>query len=175
VIFVWKYGTSPFYFHAQKVIVNRIFSTGSSFLSQLCDSWHTCANVYQRTRMVSERTTGSSSKLLDIFEQVILLWVYNIVEMKYSRRTGTKIWVRLNWSSVETDTVSQLPIATMTLSSNGLGEVIHASCYCDRTHLAVTKHSNGRGDDIGPLLPWPSSTEQSTSHRKIYEINNKVS
>jgi hypothetical protein len=67
--------------------------------------------------------------------------------------------------------VSQSPIATVTLSSNGLGEVISARCYYDWARLAVTERSNGCGDGIGPLLLWPSST----SHRKIYNINNKVS
>jgi hypothetical protein len=37
-------------------------------------------------------------------------------------------------------------------SSNRLGEVIRARCYCDRARLAVTKCSNGHGDDIGLLL-----------------------
>jgi hypothetical protein len=37
-------------------------------------------------------------------------------------------------------------------SSNGLGEVIHAYCYCDRARLATTECSNGHGDNIGPLL-----------------------
>jgi hypothetical protein len=40
---------------------------------------------------VSERRIGWSSKLLDIFKQVILLWVYKVVGMKYSRRGGTKV------------------------------------------------------------------------------------
>jgi hypothetical protein len=93
----------------------------------------------------------------------------------YSRRGGTEIWVRLNWSSVATGAVSQQFVATVTLSSNELGEVIRAHCYCDRARLAVTKRSNEHGDGIGPLLVWCSSTEQSTSYRKIYEINNKVS
>jgi hypothetical protein len=30
-------------------------------------------------------------KLLDIFDKVILLWVYKVVDMKYSRRGGTKV------------------------------------------------------------------------------------
>jgi hypothetical protein len=30
-------------------------------------------------------------KLLDIFGKVILLWVYKVVDMKYSRRDGTKV------------------------------------------------------------------------------------
>jgi hypothetical protein len=63
--------------------------------------------------------------------------------------------------------VSQSSVATVTLSSNGLGEVISTHCYCDWDRLAATEHSNGRGDGIGPLLLWPSST----SHRKIYDIN----
>jgi hypothetical protein len=37
-------------------------------------------------------------------------------------------------------------------SSNGLGEVIHTSCYYDQDHLAEIEHSNGRGDGIDPLL-----------------------
>jgi hypothetical protein len=56
-------------------------------------------------------------------------------------------------------------------SSNRLGEVIRARCYCDRVHLAVTKRSNGHGDSIDTLLLWPCSSSQ----RKIYDINNKVS
>jgi hypothetical protein len=40
---------------------------------------------------VSERRTGWSSKLLDIFKRVILLWVYKVVDMKYSRQGGTKV------------------------------------------------------------------------------------
>jgi hypothetical protein len=40
---------------------------------------------------VSERRTGWGSKLLDIIKQVILLWVYKVVDMKYSRRGGTKV------------------------------------------------------------------------------------
>jgi hypothetical protein len=67
--------------------------------------------------------------------------------------------------------VSQSPVGTMTLSSNGLGEVISARCYYDQAHLALTERSNGRGNGIGLLLLWPSSS----SHRKIYDINNKVS
>jgi hypothetical protein len=30
-------------------------------------------------------------KLLDIFDKVILLWVYKVVDMKYSRRGETKV------------------------------------------------------------------------------------
>jgi hypothetical protein len=67
--------------------------------------------------------------------------------------------------------VSQPPVATMTLSSNGLGEVNSAHCYCDRARLTVTERSNRHGDNNGPLVLWPSFT----SHRKIYDINNKVS
>jgi hypothetical protein len=49
-----------------------------------------------RTRhATSERRTGWSRKLLNIFDQVILLWVYKVVGMKYSRRGGTKVYVRL--------------------------------------------------------------------------------
>jgi hypothetical protein len=40
---------------------------------------------------VSERRTGWSSKLLDIIKHVILLWVYKMVNMKYSMRGGTKV------------------------------------------------------------------------------------
>jgi hypothetical protein len=67
--------------------------------------------------------------------------------------------------------VSQPPVATVTLSSSRLDEVINAHCYCDWARLAATKRSNGCGDGISPLLLWPSST----SHRKIYDVNNKVS
>jgi hypothetical protein len=66
--------------------------------------------------------------------------------------------------------VSKPPIATATLSNNTQFEVICACCYCDRARLAATKHSNGCGDGIDLLLLWPSST-----HRKIYDIKNKVS
>jgi hypothetical protein len=34
----------------------------------------------------------------------------------------------------------------------GTDEVIRAHCYCDRARMAVTDHSNGRADGIGPLL-----------------------
>jgi hypothetical protein len=168
VIFVWKYGA--FYFPSQKDIVNKIFSTGSSLHPQLRDSGHTCTHVCQWRRIASKRRTGWSKKLLDIFEWIILLRVYMIVDVKYSRRGGTKVWVWLKWSSVATGTVSQPSVAIVTLCSNGLGEVIGARCYYDRACLAETKRTNRRGDDIGPLLLWPSST----SHRKIYDINNKV-
>jgi hypothetical protein len=30
-------------------------------------------------------------EVLDISDQVILLWVYKVVDMKYSRRGGTKV------------------------------------------------------------------------------------
>jgi hypothetical protein len=85
------YGASPFHFPLLKKIVNRIFSTGSSFYPQLCVSGHMCAHVYQQTHVVSERRTGWSSKLLDIFKQVILPWVYKVVDMRYSRWAGTKV------------------------------------------------------------------------------------
>jgi hypothetical protein len=127
--------------------------------------------VCQQECIVSERWIGWSRKLLDIFDQVIRLWVYKMVDGKYSWWGGTKVWVRLNWSSVATGTVSQLPIATECHTSNELGEVISARCYCDWARLAVSERSNGHGDAIGPLLLWPSST----SHRKIYDTNCKVS
>jgi hypothetical protein len=171
MIFVWKYGASTFYFPSQKETVNIIFSTESSFCPQPHASGHTCTHVYERTRVARERRTGWSSKLLDIFNQVILLCVYNMVDMKYSRWRGTKVWVQLKWSLVATGMVSQPLIATVTLSSNGLGEVIRAHFYYDWARLALTERSNGRTDGIGPLLLWLSST----SHRKIYNINNKVS
>jgi hypothetical protein len=126
-----------------------------------------CAHMCKRRRNVSERSTGWCRKLLNIFDWVILLWV----DVKYSRWGGTKVWVQLKWSSVAMSVVSQPPVATITLSSNGLGEVISARCYCDWAHLTVTECSNRCDDGIGPLLLWPSST----SHRKIYDINNKVS
>jgi hypothetical protein len=53
---------------------------------------------------VSKRRTGWSSKLLDIFKQVILQWVYKVVDMEYSRRGGTKV----------------LSVVDVILSSNGL-------------------------------------------------------
>jgi hypothetical protein len=37
-------------------------------------------------------------------------------------------------------------------NSNGLGEVIRASCYYDRARLVATEHGNGRGDGISLLL-----------------------
>jgi hypothetical protein len=85
------YGMSPFHFPSQKNIVNIIFSTRSSFRPQQCVSGHTCTHVYQWTRVVSERRTRWSSKLLDIFKQVIPLWVYKVVDMKYCRQGGTKV------------------------------------------------------------------------------------
>jgi hypothetical protein len=124
------YDTSPFHFPSQKEIVNIIFSTGSSFCPQPRVSGNTCTHMFQQTCVASERRTEWSSKMLDIFNQVILMWVYIVVDMKYSRRGGTKVL-----SAVE-----------VTLSSNG-----HVDC-------------------IGPLLLWPSSTD-----RKTYDINNKVS
>jgi hypothetical protein len=60
-------------------------------------------------------------------------------------------------------------VATMTLSSNELGEIISARCYCDRARLVAIECSNGRGDNISLLLQWPSST----SHRKIYDMNKQ--
>jgi hypothetical protein len=92
VVFVWKLIwrlslSLPF----TKKCCQQIFSTGSSFHSQPCASGQTCTHVYQRTRVVSERRIRWSSKLLDIFEQVILLWVYKVVDMKYNRRGGTKV------------------------------------------------------------------------------------
>jgi hypothetical protein len=127
--------------------------------------------VCQQTHIASERRIEWSKKILDIFDWVILLWVYKMADMKYSRRGGTKVWLWLKWSSVATVTMSQSPIATVTLSSNGLGEVISTRCYYDQACLITTERSNGHGDDISSLLLWPSST----SHRKIYDINNKVS
>jgi hypothetical protein len=173
VIFVWKYVASPFYFPSQNEIVNIIFFIGFSFRPQQRASGH--AYVHTQTcplthHVVSKRRTGWSSKLLDIFDQVILLWVYKVVDMKYNRRGGTKVWVRLRWSSVATGAVSQLLVSTVTLNNNGLGEVIRACCYYDRARLATTERSNGRSDRNGLLLIWTSST-----HRKIYDINNKVS
>jgi hypothetical protein len=53
---------------------------------------------------VSERRTRWSSKLLDIFKQVMLLWVYKVVDIKYSRRGETKV----------------LSVVDVILSSNGL-------------------------------------------------------
>jgi hypothetical protein len=118
---------------------------------------------------VSERRTGWSSKLLDIFKQVILQWVYEVVDMNYRRRGGTKVL-----SAVEV-------ILSSNGRANGIGPLQlwhsvatgrccqHARCYYDRACLAVTEGSNRHGDHIGPLLLWPSST-----HRNIYDMNNKV-
>jgi hypothetical protein len=99
--------------------------------------------VCQWTHIASERRTRWSRKLLDIFDQVILLWIYKMVDVKYSRRGGTNVWVRFKWSSVATGAVSQPPIATVTLSSNGLSEVISARCYCDQASLAATECRKG--------------------------------
>jgi hypothetical protein len=68
-----------------------------------------------------------SSKLLDTFELVLLLWVYKVVDMKDSRRGGTKV----------------LSVVDVILSRNERDEVIRARCYCDRARLAATKRSNG--------------------------------
>jgi hypothetical protein len=54
-----------------------------------------------------------SSKLLDTFELVILLWVYKVVDMKDSRHGGTKV----------------LSVVDVILSSNERDEVICAHCY----------------------------------------------
>jgi hypothetical protein len=61
-----------------------IFSTGSSLRPQSHFNGHMCAHVCQRTLIVSKRRTGWSKKLLDIFNRVILLWVYKMIDMKYS-------------------------------------------------------------------------------------------
>jgi hypothetical protein len=98
------------------------------------------AHMYQRTRVASKRRTGWSSKLLDIFDQVILLWDYKMVDMKYSRWVGTKDWVWLKWSAVATGVVSELPVATVTLCSNGLSEVIRACCYCGLFLLHIERY-----------------------------------
>jgi hypothetical protein len=58
---------------------------------------------------VSERRTGWSSKLLDIIKQVILLWVYKVVDMKYSRRGGTKV---LSVVDVVLSSNSLMPLAS---------------------------------------------------------------
>jgi hypothetical protein len=68
-----------------------------------------------------------SSKLLDTFELVLLLWVYKVVDMKDSRRGGTKV----------------LSVVDVILSRNERDEVIRARCYCDQARLAATKRSNG--------------------------------
>jgi hypothetical protein len=54
-----------------------------------------------------------SSKLLDTFKLVILLWVYKVVDMKDNRRGGTKV----------------LSVVDVILSSNGRDEVIRACFY----------------------------------------------
>jgi hypothetical protein len=54
-----------------------------------------------------------SSKLLDTFELVILLWVYKVVDMKDSRHGGTKF----------------LSVVDVIFSSNERDEVICAHCY----------------------------------------------
>jgi hypothetical protein len=54
-----------------------------------------------------------TSKLLDTFKLVIVLWVYKVLNMKDSRRGGTKVF----------------SVVYAILSSNGSDEVIHARCY----------------------------------------------
>jgi hypothetical protein len=44
---------------------------------------------------------------------------------------------------VATGVVSQPPVATVTLSSNGLGEVISTRCYRDQAHLAAIDVATG--------------------------------
>jgi hypothetical protein len=96
----------------QKNIVNKIFSNRSSFYLLPCASGHTCMHVYQQTHIASERRIGWSSKLLEIFEVVVLSWVYKQVGMKYSRGGGTKFWFHAGWQ------VEVKP------SSNGCGDSI---------------------------------------------------
>jgi hypothetical protein len=135
----------PFYFPSQKEIVNRIFPTESSFYQQPHASGHTCAHVYQRTRIVSERRTGWISKLLDIFDRVILLWVYKMVDVKYSRQGRTKVWVRLKWSSVAIGAVSQPPVATVIgpawqrLNIAMVAVTTSAHCYCGLLLLHIER------------------------------------
>jgi hypothetical protein len=57
---------------------------------------------------VSERRTGGSSKLLDIFKKVILMWVYKVVDMNYVRQGVTKV----------------LSVVEVILSSNGRADGI---------------------------------------------------
>jgi hypothetical protein len=64
--------------------------------------------------------------------------------MSSSRRGGTKLQNRV--------VVVVALSSNKNHSSNELGEVIHAHCYCDRACLAGTEHSNGCSDDIGSLL-----------------------
>jgi hypothetical protein len=54
-----------------------------------------------------------SSELLDTFELVILLWVYEVVNLQDSRRGGTKL----------------LSVVDVILSSNGRDEVICTHRY----------------------------------------------
>jgi hypothetical protein len=54
-----------------------------------------------------------SRKLLDTIDLVLLLWVYKVVDMKDSRRGGTKV----------------LSVVDVILSSNGRDEVVRARCY----------------------------------------------
>jgi hypothetical protein len=72
-----------------------------------------------------------------------------VVSMSSSRRGGIKLQNRVvavvAFSSNENH------------SSNRLGEVIRAHCYCDQARLVATERRNGRGDGINPLLLWPSS------------------
>jgi hypothetical protein len=123
----------------------------------------------QWTHVVSERRIGWRSKGLDIFNQVILLWVYKVVDMKYGRWAGTEVFSAVEVvlsSNGHVDAISLLLLWHLVATSRCHQ---HARCYCDRAHLAATKRSNGYGERISPLQLWPSST-----HRNIYDINNKV-
>jgi hypothetical protein len=66
-------------------------STESSSLDP--PSAHSHVPVSTRARMCAkgERRTGWSSKLLEIFEAVVLSWVYKLIDMKYSRQGGTTV------------------------------------------------------------------------------------
>jgi hypothetical protein len=126
----------------QKNIINKIFCTRSSFHPQPRASGHMCVHVYQRTRVASERRTGWSNKLLEIFKTVVLSWVYKLIDMKYSRWGGTKVWFharrhKLKWSSAAMGAVKSIAlVATMIepacqwLNVEMSVVTTSAHCYC---------------------------------------------
>jgi hypothetical protein len=80
--------------------------------------------------------------VFEIFEALILSCVQKLVRMSSSWQGGTKLQNRVVTAVVSNENHS----------SNWHNEVIHAYCYYDWSCLALTEHSNGRTDDIGPLL-----------------------
>jgi hypothetical protein len=89
--------------------------------------------------------------------------------MKYSRRGGSKVMSAVEVilsSNRHADGIGPLLLCVFVATS---GCHQRARCYYDRVHLVAIERSNGHADCIGPLLLWASST-----HRKIYDINNEV-